>query len=110
VKLPRDRYVGRVAGASEGTLRTVPVILGGAALTINAEVNGSLETRLLDPSGKVLPGFDYGDFQPIRGDSLNHPAKWKERLKAVQGRPVQIEFRMKDATLFALAVAATPQP
>jgi hypothetical protein len=115
VTLRRDRYVGRVAGANGGTLRTVPVALGGDKLTVNAEVKGSLEVRLLDPAGKALPGFDYVDFQPVRGDSLDHRLQWKESLKSVQNRPVQIEFRMKEATLFGLAVfglagAATSQP
>jgi hypothetical protein len=110
VTMPRDRYVGRVAGASKGTLRTVPVILGGGSLSINAEVKGSLEVRLLDPSGKALPGFDYADFQPIHGDSLDHPAKWKENLTSIQDRPVQIEFRMREATVYGFTVVASPQP
>jgi hypothetical protein len=106
VTLPKDRYVAREAGAETGTLRTVPVVFEAGQLTANADVRGELQARIVDADGKAITGFDFGDFQAVRGDSLAHPLRWKGDMSSLAGRPVAIEFRLKDASLFALEVNA----
>jgi hypothetical protein len=98
VRMKRDRYVAREAGSDGGTLLTPPVILAGTRMTVNARVNGEIRARLLDLAGKPIPGFDGG--MPLRGDRLSHPVDWKASLAAVAGKPVRIEFTVRDAQLF----------
>lgn len=101
VKMLRDRYVSRDAGSDGGTLRTPLVILSGSKMTVNAAVSGQLRIRLLDDSGKPIPGFDADDRQPIQGDSLAHPVQWKSVLSTLHNKPVVIEFNLHDAQLCA---------
>ena len=81
VRIPRDRYVSRDAGAKGGTLTTPPVILQGKKLTVNACVRGEMRVRLLDASGKPIPGFDAADCKPIQGDAVALPVEWKGSLE-----------------------------
>jgi hypothetical protein len=107
VRVPRDRYVARVCGANGGMLRTVPLVIGSPSITANADVTGQFEARITDISGKAIAGFDYNDFNTIRGDSLDHALRWNADLKSLQETPVQIEFRMSDARLYGLTVGST---
>jgi len=101
VRILKDRYVSRDAGPEEGTLRTPPVILDADAMTLNAKVDGRLQVRLVDVAGRPIPGFDADDCQPIRGDSVAHPVRWAKPLAELRDKPLRIEFRLKDAQLFA---------
>jgi hypothetical protein len=105
VRIPRDRYVSRDAGAESGTLTTQPVVLQGGKITVNACVRGEMRVRLLDVAGKPLPGFDVDDCKPIQGDAVALPVEWKNSLSAVKDKPVRIEFQMRDAQLYAFDVA-----
>lgn len=102
-RMPRDRYVSRDAGAAEGTLRTPTVTLDAAEMRVNAKVDGELRVRLLSESGAPLPDFDW--CEPIRGDSLSHAVRWQHPLARVRGKPVRIEFALREAQLFALDLA-----
>ncbi len=97
VKIARDRYVAREAGAETATLRTPLVVIKGAALTINARINGELKVRLLDAAGQPWPGFDWVG---LTGDQLEHAVKFPQPLTALAGKPAQIEFQMQRAELF----------
>jgi len=106
LRIPRDRYVSRDAEASEGVLRTPPVLLAAQGMTINANVAGSLQVRMLDLDGNPIEGLDAGDHEPIRGDSLAHTVRWRKPLAEVGGKPVRIEFRLRDAQLYGFDLAA----
>jgi hypothetical protein len=105
VRIPRDRYVSRDAGADGGSLATQPVILDGARLTVNARVGGEMRVRLLDEAGKPIPGFDAADCQPIRGDGVDLPVKWKGSLTSLKDKPLRMEFQMKDVQLYGFDLA-----
>jgi hypothetical protein len=98
VKMRRDRYVAREAGAEKGILRTPPLRLEGTALTVNASITGEIRIRLLDDSSKPLPGFDWVS---LRGDQLDHAVPFQQPLASLDGRPVRIEFQMQHARLFS---------
>jgi hypothetical protein len=101
-RFPQDRYVSRDAGADGGSLRTPVVVLEGAPeLLVNAEVAGELRIRLFDAAGAPIPGLDTADCAPIRGDSLRHAVAWQRPLASVAGKPVQLEFVLRDARLYA---------
>jgi hypothetical protein len=100
VKMKRDRYVSREAGAAPGTLRTPQVILEATGLTLNAKVDGEIRVRILDATGQPLPGFDWDDCDPIRGDSLAYPVNWKGSWAALRGQAVRLEFALREAALY----------
>ncbi|MBI5395946.1 MAG: hypothetical protein HZA91_11670 [Verrucomicrobia bacterium] len=97
VKMRRDRYVAREAGAQSGSLRTPPLVLRASALTVNADVTGELKLRVLDESGQPLPGFDWAS---ARGDRLDHAVVFQRPLSSLAGKPVRLEFRLQRARLF----------
>jgi hypothetical protein len=104
VRMRRDRYVSREAGASRGTLRTPVVTVDGTRMTVNAKVAGDLRVRILDEAGKPLPGFDFADCPSIRGDSVAHPVRWNAELASLRGRAVRIEFALEEAQLYAFGL------
>ena len=59
MKIQRDRYVSRDAGADGGRLVTPTVVLAGGKMTAN--VRGELRLGLLDADGKPIPGFSPDD-------------------------------------------------
>ncbi len=105
-RMPVDRYVARAAGADGGRLRTPRVVLEGTALTVNAKMDGMLRVRLLDADGRPVPGCDEADCEPIRGDSVRHPVRWKGA--APRGVPVQLEFVFDRGELYAFDVVSGP--
>jgi hypothetical protein len=104
VRMPRDRYVSRDAGTEGGSLVTQPVLLHGAKLSVNARIGGEMQVRLLDEAGKPIPGFDAVDCQAIRGDGVALPLAWSQPFGNVKGKPIRIEFQMKDAELYGFEV------
>lgn len=107
VRMRRDRYVSRDAGDAQATLRTPPVVLAGARLTLNADAAGEVRVRLCDLRGQPLRGFGYGDCRPITGDSLAHPVRW-QGARPVPGRPVRMEFRARRARLYGFDLLSSP--
>jgi hypothetical protein len=103
-RMPRDRYVARRAGETRGYLRTPLLVLKGEGMTVNADVRGYLRVRLVDEAGKALPGHDWEDCDTIKGDSTEHEVKWHGRLSSVKGKPVRIEFALRDADLWGFAL------
>lgn len=102
VKMKRDRYVAREAGASGGSLRTPLLKLSGDAITLNADATGGeVLVQVLDAAGKPVRGFTRKDCRRITGDSLSAAVQWKKPLRELQGRPVRLEFFLRNARLFA---------
>ena len=102
---PRDRYVAYRAGQAEGRLRTQPARLQEAVqMTVNATVepgSGELRVRILDETGRVVPGFDWEDCRMVQGDRVNLPIAWKGANSTLRGKIVHFEFRLRQASLFA---------
>jgi TAT (twin-arginine translocation) pathway signal sequence len=103
-RMKRDRFVARRAGADGGVLRTPPLVLEGSGITINADIKGEARVAMLDATGRPLPGHASADAVPMRGDSLAHAVRWKSSPALVKGLPVQIEFHLRDASLFSFEV------
>lgn len=103
LRMKRDRYVSRDAGDAPGLLRTPLLVLGAPTLTVNADVAGELRLRVLDEQGRPLPGLDFADCAPIRGDSLAHPVRWQDAALPMD-RPVRLEFRLRDGRLYGFGL------
>jgi hypothetical protein len=105
VRMKRDRYVALVAEREPGLLRTPPVVIEGRRLLLNVDAaQGEVAVRLIDGSGRAVPGFDFDDCQPIVEDCLDAPVRWRGSLDDVGAQPVRIEIRLRAARLFGLAV------
>ena len=96
-RMPRDRYVSRLAGPNVGRLLTKPLVLKARSLTVNANVRGTGRVRLLNSKRKPLDGFGWVEF---KGDSVEHKIDWTNRLSSVSGQVVRLEFQLKDCQLF----------
>jgi hypothetical protein len=107
VKVKRDRYVARRSGEKGGTLTTPLVTLDGKQLTLNADAQGGeVRVQVRDTSGQPIPGLSFADCQPVTDDSMNAPLRWKSKsLADVAGKPVRLEFALKNASLFAFELA-----
>jgi hypothetical protein len=105
VCIRRDRYVSRQAGKAGGTLRTRLVTLDGKALALNVDASkGKVLVQVVGPDDKPLPGMSYADCAPIIGDHLGVPVRWKQPVAALRGKPVRLEFSLRQAHLFAFAL------
>jgi hypothetical protein len=101
VKMKRDRYIAREAGQEPGSLRTPLVILQGKTLTANVEPVGGGEVRMqLLADGQPIRGFTFDDCQPIAADSVAAKVQWKGDLANWSGKPVQMEFSLKNARIY----------
>ncbi|MBI4028508.1 MAG: hypothetical protein HY360_26210 [Verrucomicrobia bacterium] len=106
LKMPRDRYVARVADSSGGTITTPVVNLGGDAMTLNvAAARGEVRVQISDASGQPIRGFRFADCSPIIIDSLAASVEWRQSLAALVGRPVRLELQIRQAHLFALGLS-----
>jgi hypothetical protein len=73
-------------------------------MTANAKVDGEMSVRLLGVDAQPIPGFGFEDCKPIAGDSIAHVVSWKQGAALPTDKPVQIEFRLKNAMLYAFEV------
>ncbi len=102
--LRRDGFVSRQAGSEGGSLTTRPLVLPAGKLTVNADVQGEMQVRILDEKGITLEGLDWPDCVSIRGDSVNHEVSWSSGKSVPVGIPVRLEFRFDHAELFAFNI------
>jgi hypothetical protein len=107
VKMKRDRYVAREAGPSGGSFITPLVTLNAEVLALNTDARaGEVRVQVLAPDGRTIPGFARTDCEVIQGDALAAPVRWTRPLSALGGKPVRLEFFLKNARLFAFELAA----
>lgn len=106
VQMQRDRYVSRDTGSKGGALVTIPVVLDGDAMIVNAQVRGDLRVALLKADGTPNPGFTAEDCQSVTGDSLRHLIRWSRPLGELRDKTVLIEFVMRDAELYGFELCA----
>ncbi len=104
VTMDLDRYVAREALPGGGQFETPALLLPAGELTLNADARGGeVRVEVLDGDGKPFPGFALGDCEPVTGDSLSAPVKWKRPLAELSGRTVRLRFALRDARLFGLS-------
>lgn len=99
-----DGFVAMAAGTETGRLVTKPFIFEGDNFYVNAycNKNGIITVALLDGEGKVMPGFGHEQCVPIREDGIKLLLKWRgEKLNGWRGKPVRLEFAMKQSKLYS---------
>ena len=100
--MPRDRYVAEVAGSMPGRLKTPLVIVAGNGFSLNVDASrGELQVQFEDALSQPIPGFSFHDCRPITTDGLQEPLVCRRALTELAGRPVVIEFVLRQAALYA---------
>lgn len=92
-----DRYAGY---KGIGSVTTTTFTITGDHIRFNAE--GEVTVALLDPDGKVIEGFDHGDFSADDYSSYERRMRWKGDTVKLVGRTVFLEFRLNGATLYTV--------
>lgn len=103
-RMRRDRYVSRRAGSAAGVLRTPLLQLPACSMTINAAIRGEVRVCVLNAEGEPLA--ELGESRAIHGDALAHPVHWRGTLATAAGRPVCLEFGLREAELFGFDLVA----
>lgn len=103
---------GRIAALDcpeDGQFSLYPLVFEGRSLTLNMHtaMTGFVRVEALDENGKVLPRRSFDDCDHLSGNRLAQPVTWRGEsdLGHVDGRPVQLCFRLRNAQLFSVAFA-----
>ncbi|MEX0642909.1 MAG: hypothetical protein WD468_09430 [Pirellulales bacterium] len=96
--LRKNGYVSRDTASAGGMLKTPLAKLPGDYFTVNANVGEELRVRLVTAQGQTVPGFDWADYVPIRGDSVSHRVEWRDSPELPRDELVSIEFSLKGPT------------
>ena len=101
---------GRLAGIEadkEGDFYAANPARNISAIEINARTmsRGRVEVELVEKD-HVIPGCSFGDCVPIKGDKVWEPIRFKGRndFSDLQGRKIQIHFRLVRAKVFGYRV------
>ena len=98
-RMKKDRYVALTPEHGQGTLLTQPFVLPDGRLTINADAaRGEVRVRLLRRRRQADEAF--GEPKPITTDALAAEVQWPNSPEALAGKPVRLEFKVRDAALF----------
>jgi hypothetical protein len=92
-----ERFVSLDAPSSGGTVETVPVLLPGGELHLNAVSRfGEIVVELLDSASQDVVAQSL----PVSEDSLDVAVIWEEGSAFDATRPITIRFTLKNAGLF----------
>jgi hypothetical protein len=102
-----DGFVAAEAAYTGGTLKTRPLKFQGNHLKLNIDTGavGYAQVGFLDEAGQPIPGFSVDECVYINGDFLDTPVEWLTRgsdVSSVEGRTVQLVFRMRGTKLYAM--------
>ncbi|MFA5687715.1 MAG: hypothetical protein WC959_00970 [Kiritimatiellales bacterium] len=106
------RYVFRLDGFSSlhanmpyGEMKTKSLIFSGTELEINYSTSaaGRILVGIEGAGGTPVPGFSVYDCNVMIGDEISRKVLWQDNgnVGALQGQPVRLIFRMRDADLFS---------
>jgi hypothetical protein len=103
----RDGFVSVDAGYTGGYLLTKLVRFTGNRLCLNIDTGatGYAQVGFLDEKDTPPPGFSVDECVYINGDYMNKEVEWLKTgvdVTSLQGREVQIEFRMAGCKLYSL--------
>ena len=94
----RDGFVSLTAEEKQGTFTTVPFVLNGTQLSINADASdGVIRVEVLDELDRVVSRS-----QTISGDHLDLRTVWDENdLETSKGRQIRLRFTLRSAHLYS---------
>ncbi len=100
----RHGFASLDAAESQGRVETVPMMLGGPNLVVNADASkGELKVALVEADGRAIPGYGLTDCEPLKADAKAWKAVWKEKKGVPVDRPVKVVVEMKGAALYSVS-------
>ena len=107
-RMKKDRYVALISSQEQGTLLTRPFLHPGGRLTLNADASrGEVRVRLLNEDGQPIKAFGDAESKPITTDALAAEVQWPNSPEALKGKPVRLEFKVRNAAVFGFEFHAT---
>lgn len=103
--LRKDGFTYLESRGGWGRVATKAIVPRKPELTVNYEApSGFVEVQVSRPDGEPVPGCRFKDCIPLQGDQVRGAVRWKRRksLRGLLGKPVRIEFRLRDARLYAV--------
>ena len=106
-----QRFDGFVSADSpyekEALLVTKPLIFKGdrLLLNINTSASGYAQVGLLDEAGNPIEGYELDNCVYINGDFISTEVEWLKKgtdLSNLQGKVVQLQFRMRGSKLYSM--------
>lgn len=102
-----DGFVSADTPYTGGVLKTKLLTFKGNRLVLNIDTAaaGDAQVGILDSEGRPIPGYALDDCLYINGDFTRTEVEWLGRgkdLSQLQGRPVQLVFRMRGAKLYSM--------
>ncbi|HVF10661.1 MAG TPA: hypothetical protein VNA16_07655 [Abditibacteriaceae bacterium] len=109
--LPRDRFAGIRPQQQIGQITLRPLEISNCQdITTNANAGaGAVRVEVLDANGFRVRGFTREDAIPIRGDSLGHTVRWKNKVisQLPPGR-YMLRLHLENAEIFAVTLEDKP--
>lgn len=65
-----------------------------------------LAVAVLAEDGTPLDGFGAADCMPLRADRVRHGMRWSGGDRLPGGRPVRLQFNLRDADLYSFRLRA----
>lgn len=99
-----DGWCSLQAGFDRGELVTVPLLLPGGTLFLNAKSDwGEIIIEVLDQQGEVIDGMTS---EPVCADGVRLPVRWSGRktLATASKSAVRLRFRLTNALLYSWQV------
>ena len=95
-----DGFFSWHCGFKPSKVVTKTIIFTGDTLTMNFATSalGFIRVRILAADGSPVDGYDSGNHF---GDTLDRPIDFEKNLSELAGKPVRLEFAMKDADLYS---------
>lgn len=99
--IDEDRFI-YLESEGYGNIITRNLLINGP-LSVNANVYGEMQCRLLDTDMNVLEGYDFCDFDIFRGNELNHILTWHGKDTSVlKGKSLLLEVSILGGRLYAI--------
>ena len=108
-RLRRDGFASLEPIGGWGEIRTRLLTLRAGKLTLNVEaLPGRVLVQASDCTRRPLPGYTFEECVPITGDHLEAHARWRQHrdLRHLIGKNIHIEFKLLDASLYAMRLDA----
>lgn len=83
------------------------------ALNIDTDAAGYVQVGFLDENGKPIKGFSTDECVYINGDFFDKKVEWMDKgtqVSELQGRTVQLSFRMRGSKLYAMEFVKQSNP
>ena len=106
-----EHRLGGIRADNRGAFTLESRMISGGELVLNCQadrggwIRAALYENIPHPPepGEPLPGYSFEDCEPVSGNQVRQPMKWKgsSDLSSLSGKKINIRFQMNRATLYA---------